>query len=162
MFQVKAGYGEQITIKTTTAKVREFFADVRNFMSMMPNIESILTDSQGVTRWKIRADIPIIGSMDEVFNVVLSENTPNLIEWTPAKVESKNFLRYSADFVEKSATETLVQISQAVELRREKASDLHFLAGLAGEKMISQQMQSRVEKMIKDFLENARKTLEKV
>lgn len=160
MFKVKAVYNEQFEVKATAQSVRKFFADTRNFVELMPNIESIRTDPNGTARWTIRAEIPLLGAMIESFAVELSENSENLIEYTPAATETKNYLRYAADFAERATGKTTINISQTVELRREKAGDLHFLAGLAGEKTISQQMQSRVAAMIKTFLEKAKSRLE--
>jgi carbon monoxide dehydrogenase subunit G len=160
MFKVKATYNEQFEVKATAESVRQFFANTRNFVELMPNIESIRTEAKGTARWTIRAEIPLLGAMIESFSVQLSENSENLIEYTPAVTETKNYLRYAADFKEGAAGKTTVNISQTVELRRAKAADLHFLAGLAGEKIISQQMQSRVAAMIKTFLEKARTKLE--
>ncbi len=160
MFKVKAAYSEQFEVKAKAESVRRFFADTRQFVELMPNIESIRAEADGTARWTIRAEIPLLGAMIESFAVQLSENSENLIEYTPAAAETQNYLRYAADFEERAAGKTTVNISQTVELRREKASDLHFLAGLAGEKIISQQMQSRVATMIKTFLEKAKSRLE--
>jgi len=160
MFKVKASYSEQFEVRASAAKVREFFADTRNFVELMAGIESIRAGADGVTHWKIRAEIPFLGAMTETFDVKLSENSENLIEWTPAASDAGNLLRYAADFAEEDGR-TKIHISQTVEVRREKASDLHMLAGWAGETIISQQMQSRVETMIKTFFEAARKKLEK-
>ncbi len=160
MFKVKAEYSEQVNFKASLERVRGFFADVKNFIELMPSLESIRVDNQGIARWTIRAEIPLLGGMTETFAVHLAENSDERVEWSPAPIETKNFLRYAAEFMEKGSNETFVQIRQAVELRREKASELHLLAGLAGENIISNEMQKRVTQMIKTFLEKARTRLE--
>lgn len=144
MFIIKAGYNDNFEIDTPLAKVREFFADVRNFVELMPNVESINLDGAGAARWTIRAEIPFIGAMTQSFSVELAENTAERIEWIPKSGETENFLRYAADFIEKSREKTIVRFSQTVELRRNKAKDFHFLAGLAGENRVSQGMQAEV------------------
>lgn len=159
MFKIKAAYGEQFEVRASAERVREFFANTRNFVELMPSIESIRAAAGNAAQWTIRAEIPFLGAMTETFAVQLSENSENLIEYTPASGETKNYLRYSADFEERDG-KTAVNISQTVELRREKASDLHLLAGLAGENMISQEMQKRVAEMIKTFLVKAKQKLE--
>jgi hypothetical protein len=70
-------------------------------------------------------------------------------------------LRYAADFLEKSAEITLVQFSQIVELRRNSARELHLLAGVAGEAIISREMSRRIGEMIKTFVQKAKNRLEK-
>jgi hypothetical protein len=161
MFTIRASYSEQFEIKTSLSKAHAYFIDLQNFIELMPNVESIHTDAKGVTRWTIRDDIPIIGTMKQTFPVELSENSSERIEWTPVADEKQNFLRYSADFLEKDENLIAVQISQSVELRRKSARELHILAGLAGEKAVSAGMQRRVSEMIKLFLHKSKERLEK-
>ncbi len=161
MFTIRAAYSDKVEIKAALTQVADFFADIKNFVELMPGIESIHTDGKGVIHWKIRADIPIVGAMQLSFSVILAEKSEERIEWSPAAGEKQNFLRYAVDLVEKSANLTLVQIAQTVELRRNSARDLHLLAGLAGERVISGEMSKRVAEMIKIFMRKMRERLEK-
>lgn len=161
MFTIRAAYSDTFEIKTTLEKAHAFFAEIRNFIELMPNIESIHTDAKGITRWTIRDDIPLIGSMKQTFPVTLAENSLDLIEWSPVEGETQNLLRYSAEFAEKSADVTMVKISQAVEVRRKHARELHPLAGLAGERAVGAGMQRRVAEMIKTFIRKSKEILEK-
>lgn len=160
MFTVKAGYTNQIELRSGIDQVREFFANAANFAELMPGISQIHTDANGVAHWKIQAEIPLVGKMLQKFAVELSENSEERIEWSPTRVETGNFLRYSADFLEKAKNVTVVHFSQMVELRRKNARDLHYLAGLAGESLISHEMTKRITEMIKVFIERARERLE--
>ena len=161
MFTVKAGYSDNIEVQTNIERVREFFSDIRNIADLMPGIASIHTDAKGVAHWKIQADIPVVGQMMQKFAVELSENTEDRIEWFPVALETQNFLRFSADFLEKAKNVTQVQFSQMVELRRKSARELHYLAGLAGESLISTEMTKKVSEMIKVFIQRAKEKLEK-
>ncbi len=95
------------------------------------------------------------------FAVELAENSEERIEWFPVSLETQNFLRYSADFLEKAKNVTLVHFSQMVELRRTSARELHMLAGIAGESLISSEMSKRITEMIKIFIQRAKERLEK-
>lgn len=161
MFTVKAGYSDDIELISSIDRVREFFADLTNFSDLMPGIASIHTDAKGVAHWKIEADIPVVGSMMQKFAVELAENSEERIEWFPVAKETQNFLRFSADFLEKARNVTLVHFSQMVELRRKSARDLHLLAGLAGETLISNEMSKKITEMIKVFIQRAKDKLEK-
>ena len=161
MFTVKAGYSDDIEVKSSIDKVREFFTDMNNFADLMPGIASIHKDAKGVAHWKIEAEIPYIGSMSQKFAVELAENNDERVEWFPIAVETQNFLRYSADFLEKAKNTTLVHFSQMVELRRKSARDLHMLAGLAGESIISSEMTKKITEMIRVFINRAKERLEK-
>ena len=160
MFTVKAGYSDTIELQTSIDQAREFFADIKNFVDLMPGIASIHTDSKGIAHWKIQADIPVVGTMMQKFEVELTENSEERIEWFPVGQETQNFLRYSADFLEKARNVTMVHFSQMVELRRKSARELHMLAGLAGESIISKEMTNKITDMIKTFIARAKERLE--
>ncbi|MDM7920783.1 MAG: SRPBCC family protein [Pyrinomonadaceae bacterium] len=161
MFTVKAGYSDKIELNTDIEKVRQFFADVTNFAELMPGVAGIHIDNNGVAHWKIEAEIPLFGSMRQKFACELAEDSEERIEWFPIRAETENFLRFSADFLQKAKDVTLVQFTQMVELRRRSARDLHMLAGLAGESLISAEMTKKVAEMIKTFIQRAKEKLEK-
>ena len=161
MFTVKAGYSNDIEIRSSAEKVREFFMDITNFAELMPGVQQIHTDAKGIAHWKVQTEIPVVGKILEKFSLELVENSEERIEWTPLRTEAENFLRYSADFLEKAKDVTLVHFSQVVELRRKSARDLHMLAGLAGETIISNEMTKRITEMIRVFIDKAKERLEK-
>ena len=161
MFIIKSSYDEKIDIKSSLENVRVFFSDTQNFMKLMDGVESIIAVSETLNRWTIRVDFPVIGAIKQEFLVEKATDTDELLEWIPAAGEAQNFLRYSADFFPKSESEITVRLKQSVELRREKASQLHFLAGMAGDTMISREMSNHIGKMLNNFLNEAKTRLEK-
>jgi len=161
MFTIKAGYSDQIEVRSNADRVREFFTDLRNFVDLMPGILSIHTDAKGVAHWKIEAEIPLVGPMMQKFAVELAENSEERVEWFPVARETQNFLRFSAEFFEKAKDVTLVHFTQMVELRRRSARELHMLAALAGETIISNEMTKKVSEMIRVFIDRAKERLEK-
>jgi hypothetical protein len=159
VFQIKAGYDEQLEIRTTLDEARSFFGDLRNFVELMPGVESIKTEAGGVVRWLIRTDVPIIGAIRQAFAVEQTDDRPERIEWSPALQERGNFLRYVAQFEERGAR-VLVKIVQRVELRRQHARELHLMAGLVGAARLSTELQRGVTDMMRTFLQRARAKLE--
>lgn len=161
MFTVKASFSDDIELKTSIDKVRDFFGDITNFAELMPGVDQVYLDANGVAHWKVQAEIPFVGSMLQNFSLELAESNDERIEWSPLRTEAENFLRYSADFLEKAKGVTVVRFSQFVELRRKKASELHSLAWLAGESLISTEMTKSITEMIRVFIEKAKERLEK-
>ena len=159
MFRIKAEYSEQLEVKTSIERAREFFGELGNFVDLMPGIESITNEANGIKRWLVRTDVPMLGSLKAAFAVELTEDLPHRIEWSPAQTESKNYLRYAAVFEERGAA-TFVKIVQHVEMRRKSAKELHLMAGLVGENRISAEMEKRVGEMIRTFIQRARARLE--
>jgi hypothetical protein len=159
MFRIKASYSEQMELRTTMERAREFFGELRNFVDLMPGIEGIRKEADGIMRWMVRAEVPVIGPVHASFAVEKTEDEPDRLEWSPARSEMKNYLRYAAAFEERGQ-KVLIRIAQHVELRRPNARDLHRFAVLLGEGAISAEMQKRVREMIRTFLERARVKLE--
>jgi carbon monoxide dehydrogenase subunit G len=159
MFRIKASYTGQLELKTTLERAREFFGELKNFADLMPGIEGIRKESSGIVRWLVRAEVPVIGSVQASFAVRKTEDRPERLEWSPAGTEMKNYLRYAAAF-EVRGHNVLIKISQHVELRRPHARDLHTLAAFIGEGAISSELQKRITEMIKTFLERAQDKLE--
>jgi carbon monoxide dehydrogenase subunit G len=159
VFRIKAEYSEQIEVKTSLERAREFFGELRNFVDLMPGIEAITNEANGIKKWLVRADVPMLGPMRAAFAVELTEDLPTRIEWSPAQTENKNYLRYAAVFEERGAA-TLVKVIQRVEMRRKDAKELHLLAGLVGENRISAEMEKYVKEMIRTFVQRARTKLE--
>ncbi len=159
MFQIKAAYHEQLDLKTSIERAREFFNDLKNFVELMPGVERITQEAGGVMRWLIRAEVPVIGSIRQAFAVAQSADSPARIEWLPVEGERKNLLRYIATF-EEHGEFTRVRIEERVELRRQNPRELHMLAGLAGESRLSAEMQRGVSEMMRTFLQRARARLE--
>jgi len=159
MFRIKASYTGQLELKTSLERAREFFGELKNFADLMPGIEGIRKESSGIVRWLVRAEVPVIGSVQASFAVRKTEDRPERLEWSPAGTEMKNYLRYAAAF-EVRGHNVLIKISQHVELRRPHARDLHSLAAFIGEGPISSELQKRITEMIKTFLERAQDKLE--
>src|SRR6266478_6965684 len=159
MFRIKASYKDQLELKTSIERAREFFGELANFVDLMPGIEGIKKDASGIMRWIVRAEVPVIGAVHASFAVEKTEDEPDRLEWSPIPGEMKNYLRYAAAFEERGQ-KVLIRIFQHVELRRQHAKDLHRFAVLLGEGAISAEMQKRVRDMIKTFLERARVKLE--
>lgn len=159
MFTIKAGFSDKFEVNAGMERVREFFADNRNIVEMMDGVESIHTDNKGITHWKIFAEVPLIFSLKVSFPVELAEKTDERIEWIPAGGETQNLLKYSADLFEMDDDLTMVQLVQNVEIRRRSARELHPLAGLAGENIISAEMKRRITEMMGKFIRKAQEKL---
>ncbi len=160
MFRIKAHHSETFEVNASLDKVRDFFADIKNFVDFMPSIEDIRLDNNDNMHWKIRVQVPVAGYLTEKFVLREEENTAERIEWSPVENENFNLMRYAAEFMPKGKNKTMVQFSQNIELRRKSATRLHFLAGFAGESLISSEMTRTIGEMLREFIGKARERLE--
>ena len=159
MFIIKANFADSFEINSSLEKTSSFFSNFDNYVQLMPNLENIHTDGRGVTCWHVSAEIPFVGKMKQSFAVDFLA-TNDIIEWHPSPLETQNYLRCAAEIVEKSIDRVLVRYSHFVELRRNHARELHPLANLAGEKKISQGMQTEIDQMLRVFINKSKEKLE--
>ncbi len=160
MFTIRAMHTETVSLSAGSSHVRDFFTNIRNFVELMPHIDSIRTDNQGVTHWEISTHIPLVGTFRERFPIVRTEYSFERVEWSPFEGEQFNLMKFAADFLPKSALSTKVMLTQTIELRRNSPTELHLLAGFAGESLISTEMTKRVAEMMQKFITRARERLE--
>ncbi|MER3426839.1 MAG: hypothetical protein C4334_01880 [Pyrinomonas sp.] len=161
LFRIGASFTGQLKASVEPEEARDFFDDPRTFTELMPNVESVTVRPDGTRRWTIRAEVPLLGAMRVSFTVRRATNKPHALEWEPLPEEKQNFLRYSAAFAT-IETGTLVRFIQSVELRRQRAADLHGLAGWLGANRISRELQLRLTETMNVFLQRARAKLERI
>ncbi|HEX8889138.1 MAG TPA: SRPBCC domain-containing protein [Pyrinomonadaceae bacterium] len=160
MFRVRAEFREDLEIAVDRERVRAFFADLQNFARLMPGVEGISEMAGERARWIVNVEVALVGQMRGEFEMIRNDDSPARIEWIPAAGESENLLRYAISFEERDPQRSLVRFALRVELRRERAKDLHLMAGLVGERRVSEGVQEDVDLMMKTFLRRARQELE--
>ena len=141
MFRIKASYADQMELRTTVERAREFFGELRNFADLMPGIEGIRKEAGGIMRWMVRAEVPVIGAVHAAFAVEKTEDSPERLEWSPARSEMKNYLRYAAAFEERGHN-VLIKIVQHVELD-ERPAEAHARAAPSGEHRAPRESRNR-------------------
>jgi uncharacterized membrane protein len=157
MFRVKSSFKTQFEIQAPADKVRDFFRNLTNFTELLGGVDSIRRESGGIARWTIATDTPV-GRVR--LSLPVRETSPHadMIEWSPAINENQNLLRYSLKFEERKGS-TLVRVSQQVELRRNRAWDLHPGVGLMGEARLSSALERRINEAIEGFLARVKEKL---
>lgn len=158
MFRVKSSYKTQLEIEAPVSIVRDFFRNLSNFTDLLTGVDSIRRESGGIARWTIATDTPV-GRVR--LSLPVRETSPHadMIEWSPAINENQNLLRYQLKFEEQNGT-TVVRVSQQVELRRNRAWDLHPGVGLMGEGRLSAALERRINEAIDTFLLRVKEKLE--
>lgn len=159
MFRVRAEFRDDLLIAAGVERVRAFFADLQNFARFMPGVESI-NGKGNAARWNVRVDVALVGRMQGEFALMLRDDSPLRIEWGPTEDEKENLLRYAISLEAEDTPKTHVRFALRVELRRQRASELHLMAGLIGERRVSEGVQEDVDLMVRTFLNRARAILE--
>jgi len=159
MFRVKSSFKTQLEIEAPVSTVRDFFRNLSNFTDLLGGVDNIRRESGGIARWTIATDTPV-GRVRLSLPVRETSPRADVIEWSPAINENQNLLRYQLKFEEKNGV-TLVRVSQQVELRRNRAWDLHPGVGLMGEARLSAALERRINEAIETFLARVKEKLER-
>ena len=158
MFRVKSSFKTQLEIDAPVSTVRDFFRNLSNFTDLLGGVDNIRRESGGIARWTIATDTPV-GRVRLSLPVRETSPRADVIEWSPAINENQNLLRYQLKFEEQNGA-TLVRVSQQVELRRNRAWDLHPGVGLMGEARLSAALERRINEAIDTFLTRVKERLE--
>jgi hypothetical protein len=150
MFIIKSNVTETFEVQSTLSEAQKFFSETSNYVESMPNVESVHTDGQGVIRWNIAVEVKGIGRWKMPFTVDFL-TTYDAVEWFPSPLEKQNYLRLVVGLIQKNDDIIAAKITINLEIRRSIASDLHMLAGFAGERKIGAEVDSEVKIMLKTF-----------
>ena len=158
MFRVRSSFKGKIEVRAPLQAVRNFFANLTNFTEMLGGVEAIRRETGGVARWTIATETPV-GHVRFSFPVRETSPHAEVIEWSPAPNERENLLRYSVKLRESNKT-TVVDVTHQVELRRQRAWELHPGVGLMTEARLSNALQRRINEAIEEFLVRVKERLE--
>src|SRR5262245_10618568 len=103
--------------------VEKLVWNLENFSEMLGGVEGIRRERGGIARWTIATETPV-GHVRFSFPVRETSPHAEVIEWSPAPNERENLLRYSLKLKESNKT-TVVDVTHQVELRRQRAWELH-------------------------------------
>jgi len=158
MFRVRSSFKGKIEVNAPLQAVKKFFSNLANFSEMLGGVEAIRRERGGIARWTIATETPV-GHVRFSFPVRETSPHAEVIEWSPAPNERENLLRYSLKLKESNQT-TVVDVTHQVELRRQRAWELHPGVGLMTEARLSNALQRRINEAIEEFLQRVKEKLE--
>jgi carbon monoxide dehydrogenase subunit G len=160
MFTIRAAYSDRVEIKTGLRRANEFFTDIKNFVELMPGVESIHTDGKAATHWKIRArDSFYRRNAAEFYGRAFGKKRRAYRMVARRRRETKSSaLRggFRRKECESDRRAVFANGRDAAQFRQRFA----LARGTGGESIISGEMSKRVAEMIKTFVRRARERLE--
>jgi uncharacterized membrane protein len=134
--------------------VRRYINDLSVYPKYFPDIMSVKKNNDMESVWVYRIDAPLAPAFYLTFTLELAKSTSSEMV-----LESKNpetdYLYCKAVFDSLGELSTNVTLIFKIRLTREKASDIHFLAGILGENFISARMKDKLDGDMETFIENA-------
>lgn len=135
-----------------------YVKDLSIYPEFFPNIVSVAKLNDTESEWTYRVEAPLAPPYNLTF--VLEDKSPSgdtlLFE---SKDRLKDYLFCSAVLTETAEKKTKIAFVFKISMTREKASDIHVLAGILGEKFLSEQMKSKLEGDLETFISKASKDM---
>ena len=109
MFRIKASYADQMGLSTTLEKAREFFGELANFADLMPGIEGIRKETNGIMRWMVRAEVPVIGRVEgrrisgQIDRIAITEKEIFIIDYKTNRPPPENPEKVSEQYLAQMA-----------------------------------------------------------
>ena len=159
-FTVSAEVEKSSVVNLSKDKVRTYITDLTIYPRFFPEIVSVKNLNDSVSEWLYRVDAPLASPYNLTF-ILIEKNTSQDTMILESKDPGPDYLLCKAYFNPIADNRTSVTISFKISMSRESASDIHFLAGLFGEKFISDRMQEKLEDDLEIFIARASKDMYK-
>lgn len=157
-FTLKAEVERNTSINLDKEFIYTYIKDIDIYPKFFPNIVSVtkLTDTE--SEWLYRVEAPLAAPYNLTFT--LEDKSPSsdtlLLE---SKDKLKDYLYCHAVLSQIAEKKTKITFVFKISMTREKASDVHVLAGILGEKFLSEQMKSKLEGDLETFISKASKDM---
>jgi hypothetical protein len=138
--------------------ISAYVRDLSIYPKFFPNIVSVTKVNETESEWLYRVEAPLASPYNLSF--LLEDKSPAgdtlLFE---SKDRLKDYLYCAAVLSQTAENKTKVSFVFKISMTREKASDVHILAGILGEKFLSEQMKSKLDSDLETFISKASKDM---
>jgi hypothetical protein len=140
--------------------IRNYIKDLSIYPRYFPDILSVKKNNDIESIWTYQIDAPLSPTVYLSFTLELIKSSSNEMV-LESKTPEPDYLYCRAHLDSLSESSTKVSMKFKIKLTREKASDIHFLAGILGEDFISARMKEKLDGDMETFIENATKDMQR-
>lgn len=123
-----------------------------------PNIVSVTKLNETDSEWLYKVEAPLATPYNLTFVLENKSNSADTLLFE-SKDKIKDYLYCRGILTQVSESKTRISFVFKISMTREKASDIHFLAGILGEKFLSEQMKDKLEGDLETFISKATKDM---
>lgn len=150
-FTLSAEVTRNTTIKLDLDYVSAYIRNLEIYPKFFPNMVSVKQLEGNQSEWIYKVVAPLASPYNVVFVLEdLSPGADTLLFESVDKVKDYLFCRAVLTAVEEKKTK--VDFLFKISMTREKASEIHILAGILGEKFLSDKMKDRLEGDLEEFI----------
>lgn len=137
--------------------VANYIKDLQIYPKFFPNIVSVSKLNDKESEWLYRVEAPLATPYNLTF--VLEDKSSGDTLLFESKDKTNDYLFCQGILSQPSEKKTKIVFLFKISMTREKASDIHFLAGVLGEKFLSEQMKDKLEGDLETFISKATKDM---
>lgn len=157
-FSISADVEKNSTIDLAKNIVIDYIKNFDIYPKFFPDIVSVRKLNDKDSEWQYRIKAPLASPYNLTF--ILEDKSPEtdtlLLESTDSV---KDYLFCKAVFDSLSETRTRVTMRFHIRMTREKASEVHFMAGILGEKFLSDRMREKLDSDMDTFISSVTKEM---
>lgn len=156
-FTMSAEVERNTSISLDKDFIANYIKDLQIYPKFFPNIVSVNKLNETESEWLYLVEAPLATPYNLTF--ILEDKSSGDTLLLESKDRSKDYLYCQGILSQVSEKKTKIAFVFKISMTREKASDIHFLAGVLGEKFLSDQMKSKLEGDLETFISKATKDM---
>jgi len=157
-FTLSADVTRNTTIKLDMEYISAFIKNLEIYPKFFPNIVSVKQLDEKQSEWIYKVVAPLASPYNVLF--VLEDKSPSADTLLFESIDKvKDYLYCRAVLTAVEEKKTRVDFLFKISMTREKASEIHILAGILGEKFLSDKMKDRLEGDLEEFISKASKDM---
>jgi hypothetical protein len=138
--------------------ISAYISNLEIYPKFFPDIVSVKKLNETDSQWLYRVEAPLASPYELTF--VLENKSSSLDTLLfESKEKANDYLYCNALLTAEDERKTRVDFVFKISMTREKASDVHFLAGILGEKFLSARMKEKLEGDLETFISKATKDM---
>jgi len=157
-FTISAQVERNASINLDKEFIAAYIKDIEIYPKFFPNIVSVKKLNDTESEWLYRVEAPLASPYNLTFVLEYKSFSGDTLLFE-SKEGSRDYLYCNAILSQVSEKKTKIAFIFKISMTREKASDVHFLAGILGEKFLSDRMKEKLEGDLETFISKATKDM---
>jgi len=157
-FTISAEVTRNAIIKLDLDYVSSFIKNLEIYPKFFPNIISVKQLDDKQSEWIYKVVAPLASPYNVTF--VLEDKSSSVDTLLFESIDKvKDYLYCRAVLTSIAENKTKIDFLFKISMTRERASDVHILAGILGEKFLSDKMKDRLEGDLEEFVSKSTKDM---
>lgn len=157
-FSISADVEKSASINLTKDIVIEYIRNLDIYPKFFPDIISVTKLNEKDSEWLYKIKAPLASSYSLAF-ILEDRSSSHDTLVLESKDSTKDYLNCKAVFSQVTENSTKVTLRFHIIMTRDKASEVHFMAGILGEKFLSERMKEKLDSDMDTFFNSVTKDM---